>query len=116
VRYEVVERKKVLRGERLRLAREWRGLTQDELAARVGAGQSQMNKYENNKNDPTADVLVRLSSELEVSVDWLLGLVDEPNGHVAIQPPPADEYKYLLARRAGDFKKIIQMALDESDK
>jgi transcriptional regulator with XRE-family HTH domain len=108
-------RRRVLRGERLRAAREARGLTQDELAVRLGFGQSQMNKYENGKSDPTPEVLVRLATALEVSVDWLLGLVDAPDGHLTPAALSPQEQRLIAAWRGGDFKKLLQIAAQQGD-
>ncbi len=52
----------------------WRtflGLTQAELAKKVGATQAQINNYENGKSIPRADMLMRLSSTMGVSADLL---------------------------------------------
>lgn len=109
----MTERKRVFRGDRLRAAREQHGWTQDELAQRLGFGQSQMNKYENGKSDPTPEVLVRLATALSVSADWLLGLVDAPNGHLQPAQLTPDELRLLAALRAGDFKKLLQIAAEQ---
>lgn len=109
----MTERTRVFRGDRLREVRELRGLTQNELALRLGFGQSQMNKYENGKSDPTPEVLVRLSNALEVSVDWLLGLVDAPNGHRQVAQLSPQESRLIGALRTGDFKKLLQIAAEQ---
>ncbi|MFO7323676.1 MAG: helix-turn-helix transcriptional regulator [Chloroflexota bacterium] len=108
------ERKKIFRGDRLREMRRKRQLTQDELAERLGFGQSQMNKYENGKSDPTPEVLVRLARELEVTTDWLLGLVDDPTSHLQERDLTAMERKLLSAFRRGDFKELVRIAVDHS--
>ncbi len=106
----MAERKRIFRGDRLREIREKRDLTQDELAERAGFGQSQINKYENGKSDPTPDVLARLAGELEVSTDWLLGLVEKPNEHLQEHELTAIERKLLAAWRRGDFKELMRLA------
>jgi transcriptional regulator with XRE-family HTH domain len=108
-----LERKKLFRGDRLRIRRLELDLTQDELAAKLGFGSSQINKYENGKNDPTAEVLVRMANELRVSTDWLLGLTDEQTGSAEPKGFSPKVLKYLLAVESDDFKKVIAMALDE---
>lgn len=108
-------RKRVFRGDRLRETREKRGWTQDELAVKLGFGQSQMNKYENGKSDPTPEVLVRLASALEVSVDWLLGLVENPNGHLQAAALSPEEQRLVAALRSGDFKKLLQIAAEQME-
>jgi transcriptional regulator with XRE-family HTH domain len=91
-----------------------RQLTQDELADRLGFGQSQMNKYENGKSDPTPEVLVRLAKELAVTTDWLLGLVDDPEAFLQEQELTPAERKLLSAFRRGDFKELVRLAAERS--
>lgn len=108
------ERKRIFRGDRLREMRRKRQLTQDELADRLGFGQSQMNKYENGKSDPTPEVLVRLAKELAVTTDWLLGLVDDPEAFLQEQELTPAERKLLSAFRRGDFKELVRLAAERS--
>ena len=61
--------------ERLRLARKKSGFTMEELASRIDppiTAQS-ISKYENGKMMPSSDVLVELSRNLDVSLDFLMG-------------------------------------------
>lgn len=108
------ERKRIFRGDRLREMRRKRQLTQDELADRLGFGQSQMNKYENGKSDPTPEVLVRLAKELAVTTDWLLGLVEDPESFLKEQELTPSERKLLSAFRRGDFKELVMLAAEKS--
>lgn len=75
---------KVFRGERLRSVREQMGLSQDELAEGLGLGQAQINRYEQNKNDPSSETLVAMARYLDVTTDYLLGLVDSPSQHMRL--------------------------------
>lgn len=59
---------------RLRQARKAAGLTQAELADRLGIKRSSYGLYEQGRNEPNISALAILSSELKRSVDWLLGL------------------------------------------
>jgi transcriptional regulator with XRE-family HTH domain len=108
--YYVAASKGVFRGDRLRIARDNNKLTQDDLARDLGFGETQVNKYENNKNDPSAEVIVRLAKRLNVSADWLLGLTNDPHGRADSISPEAE--RFITAVEAGDFTKIIEMALD----
>jgi transcriptional regulator with XRE-family HTH domain len=47
-------------GDLLRQARQARGLTQGELAARAGTSQEQVSRWESGKRSPTVDQLARL--------------------------------------------------------
>jgi DNA-binding XRE family transcriptional regulator len=59
---------------RLRTAREKQGLSQAEVARRLGVSRSSIAKYEAGAHMPGVRVLVRLASGLGVSVDHLVGL------------------------------------------
>lgn len=63
-------------GERIKVARENRGLTQRQLAERMGLSEDfgflQVSNWENNWKVPNSTNLVRLADALKVSVDYLL--------------------------------------------
>lgn len=61
-------------GDRLRTARRAKVLTQDELAQSVGISRTAITHLESSEGDPSVDLLVRLATTLDVSIDWLLGL------------------------------------------
>lgn len=68
-------------GERLRLARETKELTQQELGTKLKVSDATINRYEKGIRKPDPDMLTALAGILEVSIDWLLGRIDEPHGH-----------------------------------
>lgn len=63
-------------GKRIKELRESFGLSQDELASRIGTSQRQISFYENGKNEPTAHVLDALANALNTTSDYLLGRSD----------------------------------------
>lgn len=68
-----------MRIDRIKNTREQLGLTQDELAEKLGVDSLQIWRWENEKNKPSADWIAHLAEALSVSSDYLLGLSDEPN-------------------------------------
>jgi transcriptional regulator with XRE-family HTH domain len=77
-------------GDRVRLRRQELGLTQQELAARAGGGQSSINRIENGETpDPRSSTLNALSVALKVPVAWLQGEegADSPPGEEPSQVP-----------------------------
>lgn len=64
--------------KRLRLARKWSGLTQEELAIRLDTKKTTISNYETGYSTPSIEVLDLLCNVLNVSSDFLLGRTDEP--------------------------------------
>ena len=60
-------------GEKLRLLRENKGLTQTELAALLHLSSSSVAMYEMNKREPNFDTLINITKHFDVSLDYLLG-------------------------------------------
>ena len=63
--------------ERLRTAREKRGLNQGELASRARFQASAISHFETGNRKPSFDNLRRLADALEVTTDYLLGRVTD---------------------------------------
>jgi transcriptional regulator with XRE-family HTH domain len=63
--------------DRLRCAREYRGLTQGELAKRAGLQPSAISHFETGGRKPSFDNLRLLADTLDVTTDFLLGRVAE---------------------------------------
>src|SRR4051812_24006669 len=63
--------------ERLRTAREYRGLNQGELAQRAGLQPSAISHFETAARKPSFDNLRILADTLDVTTDYLLGRVSE---------------------------------------
>ena len=59
-------------GERIGALRRAKGLSQAELASRLGISASAMGMYEQGRREPSVQTVVALARELEVSTDFLL--------------------------------------------
>lgn len=77
--------------ENLKNLRKAKGLSQEELAARLHVVRQTVSKWEKGLSVPDADLLVRLAEVLEVSVSQLLGAGVPPEA-------PADQVAEQLAR------------------
>lgn len=77
--------------ENLKALRKAKGLSQEELAARLHVVRQTVSKWEKGLSVPDADLLVRLAEVLEVSVSQLLGAGVPPEA-------PADQVAEQLAR------------------
>jgi len=56
---------------RMKSLREIKGFSQEELAGRAGLSQSAVNKAETGTSSPTADVLEKIASALDCTMDYL---------------------------------------------
>lgn len=63
--------------EKLKMLRETRGLTQLQVANRIGVSKAMISAYETASKAPSIEVLIRLSRLFGVSVDYLV-CVDTP--------------------------------------
>ncbi len=70
-------------GKRIRKAREAVGVTQEELAERIGVSRSAVARWELGEIEPKLRNLIALATELDVSTDELLGIsVREDPGEI----------------------------------
>lgn len=102
------------RGDRLKARREQLDLTQSDLAGRVKAGQNQIYRYEKGESEPSTDVLARLSADLLVTSDWLLGLTDDPTPTLSENDLKADELEVVNLYRRGDWRDLVRFAVKQS--
>lgn len=103
-----MEFKAHLQSDRLRIAREKRGLTQHQLARICGIGLNQITRYENGLIEPAAVTLGNIAQVLNVSVDYLLGLSDTPRDFSPDSLRP-DERQLLEAYAAGDSTTVVKL-------
>lgn len=66
-------------GERLKSLRKSKRLSMEELGKRIGLAKSSYAGYETETRVPPIDKLKKLSSLYDVSVDYILGLTDDPD-------------------------------------
>ncbi len=71
-----------MRGDRLKVLRESRDLTQSELAEELDISEPQIWRYENGESKPRGDVVIKFATFFGVSSDYLFGLTDDPGVHV----------------------------------
>lgn len=65
-------------GNRLYLLRKAAGLSQLELGNLFGISHHTVSSYEKDKSDPSDNLKVKLAEYFGVSVDYLVGMSDEP--------------------------------------
>jgi transcriptional regulator with XRE-family HTH domain len=85
-------------GQRLARLRKERGLTQVELAQKIGIIQSLVSEYERDKLRLNSEMLARFALALGVSADELLGLEKRPHN--------GDKVSLKVARRMRQVEKL----------
>lgn len=66
----------MLRGERLATAiRKWRGLTQQDVAAKLGMAQGSLSDIENGRHRTAVNTVRALAKIYDVPEDWLMGTI-----------------------------------------
>lgn len=95
--------------QRLKAARDMRGLNQGVLAERAKIPQSSVAHFEAGARKPSFDTLRRLANALDVTTDYLLGRVDDPSLAEAGDPLYRDVGKLSERDRqlARDFMKML---------
>lgn len=99
--------------DRLRSARQKFGLTQAELAERIGITEKQVNRIELGHSVPNSDTLALIADALNVSTDWLLGRTDDSKSHIGLDLPKGDERAVLDALRRGDKLEAVQIIVGD---
>ena len=64
-------------GERLRKLRKDKGMTQQELAGILGVRKAAVSIYETDKYDPSDPIKVAIAKHFDVSLDYLMGVIDD---------------------------------------
>ena len=96
--------------KRLQAAREFRQLSQAELAKRAGLQASAISHFETGTRKPSFDNLKRLADALRVSTDYLLGRTDDIEGSAMSADQLHRHYSGLSAEyqeMADDFIKML---------
>ena len=106
----------LLVGARLAELRKERGMTQRELSKLLSVSVTTISGYENDQNNPNDEIKVHIARIFNVSLDYLLGVVDEEvlisRENVIVLPKSfpikarkdVEEYAKLLCFK---FKQII---------
>ena len=78
-------------GERLTKLRKEKGLTQNDIADKVGVSAQAVSKWEKDLASPDIDILLKLSEIFEISMDELLG---KEKKTVELNEKPSSQYLF----------------------
>lgn len=94
--------------ERIRLARQKKGITQNELAVKSGINNKSISRYELGSSTPPADAIKAIADALGVSTDYLLS--DKDN--ITIKDKDLFEKFEIIQEMTGEVKKTIINLID----
>ena len=72
-------------GSRITETLQKRGMTQKELAGRIGVTEAVMSRYVSGDREPKPDVLANIATALHTTSDFLLGIENEEFSHPRIR-------------------------------
>jgi len=96
-------------GERLRGLRESIEISQAKLAKLCEATPSAINRYEHNHSEAPYKILVWYADYFDVSLDYIFGRTDKPEGKLYKHQP--DVLKMKISQ-SDDFKDFIEACFD----
>lgn len=92
-------------GERLRTLRNSTMMSQEKFAKAIGSSQSAINRYENDQSEPSCEIFLKYADYFNVSMDYLYGRTDKPEGM-------AYEFKPKFDTDNKQFRQFIDMCFD----
>ena len=104
--------------DRLKAARELRELSQGDLAVKANLPPTSISHFESGSRKPSFDNLRRLAVALEVSTDYLMGLVDDTQISTETDPLYRDGQNLSARDRtvAAEFMRILANLQKDSSK
>lgn len=91
-------------GQRLKGLRNSIRLSQKQLAGKFGITQSSLNRYENSQAEATYETLLKYADQFDVSMDYIYGRTDNPQGKLYDFKPKIEDDK--------DMRQFIDMCFD----
>ena len=103
-KYETEATRVKIVGERLRILREGVKLSQVKIAKLIGSTQSSINRYECDIGNPPYPVLLWYADYFDVSLDYIFGRTDQPQGKLYDFKPRISDND--------DMRLFIEMCFD----
>lgn len=84
-------------------------LSQAKIAALMGATQASVNRYENEQSSPPLKVLLWYADFFDVSLDYIFGRTDKPQGILYEHQPKVIE---AVSSDSKEMRKFVDMCFD----
>lgn len=102
-------------GKRLRCARTSTGLHQKEVASKINLSTSGYGYYEQGRSEPSLETLKQIALILNVSTDYLLGIIDNPNSPITF--PISDNLnlsreEFFVVQKMKDLSLLGEISSD----
>ena len=91
--------------ERICSLRKSMKLSQMKMAEILGVKQSSLNRYELNMTLPSFETIVRYADYFDVSLDYIFGRTDQPQGKLY-------EFRPKVEKNSPEMEKFIEMCFD----
>lgn len=92
-------------GNKIEDAQRKMGMSQAKLAKEIGVTQASVNRYETARVTPPAEVLLFYADRFDVSLDYIYGRTEKPQGKLYnYQPKPAVD--------SDEMRKFVEMCFD----
>ena len=91
--------------ERLKSLRHGVKLSQKELAEKIGITQSSINRHENNQSEASYKALLLYSDFFDVSMDYVFGRTDKPQGKLY-------DFRPKVIENSEEMRQFIEMCFD----
>jgi transcriptional regulator with XRE-family HTH domain len=98
--------------ERLKKARQNKGLSQTELGEAVGIHYTQIGRYENKGATPTADILAKIANVLGVSSDYLMSGTAEDIANDTLKDKELLNQFKLIEQLPDNDRNVVKIFLD----
>ena len=90
--------------ERIQLLRKRRGISQEELADRIGVSRQAVSKWESDQSTPDIDKIILLCDYFDVTTDYLLKGIEPTND---VTPKEADARLFSVVGTAVNFIGLV---------
>ena len=95
--------------EKLKKARVLKGLTQGQLALKIGADTQRISKYERGVAAPTTAILIKLAEALEVTTDYLIRNGDNNPVFSIADPELLERFQHINELPEGDQTVLLSV-------